>query len=240
MRRDHRPYTLKRIDLRWQKWYARHFLAPQFESLGRGCTFMKPWHVEIFGGPVELGDFSTVIATPDRKVRLTVWSDLQTCGRISVGRYALICPGVRISAAAEIRVADNCMLAQGVFITDADWHGLYDRSQPIGSTAPVRIEPNVWIGDSALVCKGVRIGENSIIGAGAVVVRDIPANTVAVGNPAVPMKTLEAGRPIRTRGDWLSEPEALAAQFAAIDRHLMRGNTWTGWIRSRLWPGKGD
>ena len=155
MRNDHRPYLLKRLDLGFQKWYVQRFLHPQFEFLGPGCTFMKPWHVEIFGGPVSLGDYSTVIATPDRKVRLTVWSNREGTGRIAIGKYGLLCPGVRISAATEITVGESCMLAQGVFLTDADWHGVYDRSESVGQTIPIRIGNNVWIGDSAIVCKGV-------------------------------------------------------------------------------------
>jgi len=240
MRRDHRPYILKRIDLNFQKWYANHFLRPQFEHLGRGCNFMKPWHVEVFGGPVSLGNYATVIATPDRKVRITVWSDLQESGKIGIGNFALICPGVRISAATEIVIGESCMLAQGVFVTDSDWHGVYDRSLAIGNTAPVKIGNNAWIGDSAIVCKGVRIGENSVIGAGSVVVRDIPANAVAAGNPAAVLKYLEPGRPVKTRAEWLADPGKLAAQFDLIDRHLMERNTWTGWIRSLIQPRKGD
>jgi acetyltransferase-like isoleucine patch superfamily enzyme len=238
--RDHRPYILKRLDLNFQKWYANHFLRPQFEHLGRGCRFMKPWHVEVFGGPVSLGNHATVIATPDRKVRITVWSDLQARGKIEIGHFALICPGVRISAATEIVIGESCMLAQGAFITDSDWHGVYDRSLAIGNTAPVRIENNVWVGDSAIICKGVCIGENSIIGAGSVVVRDIPANVVAAGNPAAVLKTLEPGRSIKTRAEWLANPMELAAQFDLIDRHLMKGNTWIGWIRSLIQPHRGD
>lgn len=240
MRRDHRPYVLKRLDLGFQRWYADRFLRPQFEHLGRGCRFMKPWHVEVFGGPVSLGDYATVIATPDRKVRLTVWSDLSGRGRIAIGRFALICPGVRISAATEIAIGESCMLAHGVFVTDSDWHGLYDRSLSIGNTAPVKIGDNAWIGDSAIVCKGVRIGENSVIGAGSVVVRDIPDNAVAAGNPATVLKYLEAGRPVKTRAEWLADPGKLAAQFDLIDRHLMEANTWTGWIRSLIRPRRGD
>ncbi len=240
MRRDHRPYILKRLDLGFQRWYAERYLRPQFDHLGKGCTCMKPWHVELFGGPVSLGDYSTLIATPDRKVRLTVWSDLRGKGRIAIGGYCLICPGVRISAATEITIGESCMLAQGAFVTDADWHGLYDRSEPIGQTAPVHIEDNVWIGDSAIVCKGVTIGKNSIIGAGSVVVKDIPTDAVAAGNPAVVLKHLDPGRPVRTRADWLADPGALAAQFDLIDRHLMRDNTWFGWLRSIIRPRRGD
>jgi acetyltransferase-like isoleucine patch superfamily enzyme len=240
LRRDHRPYILKRLDLNFQKWYANHFLRPQFEHLGRGCSFMKPWHVEVFGGPVSLGNHSTVIATPDRKVRITVWSDLQALGKIEIGHFALICPGVRISAATEIVIGESCMLAQGAFITDSDWHGVYDRSLAIGNTAPVRIGDNVWIGDSAIICKGVCIGKNSIIGAGSVVVRDIPANAVAAGNPAAVLKTLDPGRHVKTRAEWLANPGELAAQFDLIDRHLMEGNTWIGWLRSLIQPRRGD
>ncbi|MCE5262238.1 MAG: acyltransferase [Deltaproteobacteria bacterium] len=201
---------------------------------------MKPWHVEIFGGPVTLGDYATVIATPDWKVRLTVWSEFGASGRIEIGKCSLICPGVRISAATEIVIGESCMLAHGAFVTDSDWHGVYDRGQPIGQTDPVKVENNVWIGDGAIVCKGVRIGENSIIGAGSVVVRDIPANAIAAGNPAVVVKVLDPAKPMKTRADWLADPAALAVQFAEIDRHFMKDNTWLGWLRSLILPRKGD
>lgn len=240
MRRDHRPYILKRLDLGFQKWYADRYLRPQFEALGNGALFMKPWHVELFGGPISLGRYATVIATPDRNVRLTVWSELNVGGRITIGDYCLISPGVRISAATEISIGDNTMLAHGAFVTDSDWHGVYDRGQPIGRTLPVHIGENVWIGDSAIVCKGVSIGNNSVIGAGSVVVKDIPENTIAAGNPAVVLKMLDPERPMRTRRDWLGDPDSLASQFDLLDRHFMRGNTWLGWIRSLILPRHGD
>ena len=50
-------------------------------------------------------------------------------------------------------------------------------------TDPVNIKDNVWIGENVTICPGVTIGENSVIGAGSVVVKDIPANVIAVGNP---------------------------------------------------------
>lgn len=49
---------------------------------------------------------------------------------------------------------------------------------------PIVIGDNVWLGGGAIIMPGVTIGENSVIGAGAVVTKDIPANVVAVGNPA--------------------------------------------------------
>ncbi|HQJ08242.1 MAG TPA: acyltransferase, partial [Deltaproteobacteria bacterium] len=183
MIKDYRPYYIKKIDLLFRDWYTEHYLRPQFRHLGRGGTFMKPWHVVVFGGPVDLGDFANVITTSDHKVRLTVWGAEKGKGSISIGDCCLICPGVRISSATGITIGDSCMMASSVYITDADWHGIYDRTDYIGGTEPITIGNNVWIGDSAVVCKGVTIGDNSIIGAGSVVTRDIPGNTVAAGNP---------------------------------------------------------
>jgi maltose O-acetyltransferase len=59
------------------------------------------------------------------------------------------------------------------------------------AAAPITIGDNVWLGGGAIVLAGVSIGDNSIVGAGAVVTRDLPANVVAVGNPARIVRTLE-------------------------------------------------
>lgn len=56
---------------------------------------------------------------------------------------------------------------------------------------PIVIEDNVWLGGGAIVLPGVTIGANSVVGAGAVVTRDVPANVVVVGNPARVLRSLE-------------------------------------------------
>lgn len=236
MRKDHRPYFVKKAYNRFQKFYLKKFLRPEFERLGRGIHAIKPWHVEVFGGPVRLGSFATLIANGDKKVRLSVWTDRTDVRGIDIGDYCLICPGVRISAAEEIVIGANTMMANGVYITDADWHGIYDRSLPIGATRPVHIGENVWLGDSVIVCKGVSIGKNSIIGAGSVVVKDIPENCIAVGNPAQVVRELDPERKIVTRGDWLSNPGEIGRQFDALDRALLKKNTLWGWLRSIIAP----
>jgi len=236
--KDYRPYYIKKIDLLFRDWYTEHYLRPQFRHLGRGGTFMKPWHVVVFGGPVDLGDFANVITTSDHKVRLTVWGAEKGKGSISIGDCCLICPGVRISSATGITIGDSCMMASSVYITDADWHGIYDRTDYIGGTEPITIGNNVWIGDSAIVCKGVTIGDNSIVGAGSVVTRDIPANTIAAGNPAKPVKELDPSLPMRTRADWFADPGKLTAEIDAIDRDMLKDNTILGWIKSLVFPVK--
>lgn len=63
----------------------------------------------------------------------------------------------------------------------------------VENSKPVKIGNDVWIGGRAVILPGVTIGENSVIGAGSVVTRDIPANVVAVGNPCRVIKTVEEG-----------------------------------------------
>ena len=240
MRKDHRPYYLKNLYNKFQKWYAYYYLAPQCEYFGRGLHFMKPWQVEIFGGPVSLGDYTTVIATPDKKVRFTIWSKDKNSGKIEIGKCCLVCPGTRIMSATSITIGDGCMMAQSVSITDSDWHDIYDRSLSIGKTEAVTIGSNVWIGDSAIISKGVTIGDNAIIGAGSIVVKDIPANAIAVGNPASVLKYLDPEKTLKSRTDWMANPAKLAADFEIIDREMMAGNTLAGWFRSMIFPRKGD
>jgi acetyltransferase-like isoleucine patch superfamily enzyme len=239
VRKDHRPYFIKRAYLKFQRFYAHRFIRPQFESLGEGYTFMKPWHVELFGSPITLGRCAHVIAAPDNRVRLSVWPAREGKGAIRIGDFCLICPGVRIGSADAVEIGSNCMLASKVYITDSDWHDIYNRIAS-GRTAPVTIAENVWIGDSAIICKGVTIGENSIIGAGAVVVDDIPANAVAAGNPARVVKQLNAAEGMIKRERWFSGRAELSREIDQLDRAMLGGNSLLHWVRHLLFPAKGD
>ena len=64
------------------------------------------------------------------------------------------------------------------------------------------------------------IGDNAVIGAGSIVVKDIPANAIAAGNPATVIKYLDPDKPIKTRTQWLADPAKLAADFEIIDRSI--------------------
>ncbi len=239
MRRDHRPYYVKRAWLRLQKQYARHFIRPHLDHLGRGPVFMRPWHVAIFGPGIRLGNYVTVIAAPDGKVRLSVWAEPSEKAAICMGDYGLICPGVRISAAAQVRIGDNCMLASQVYITDSDWHDLYNRIA-VGTPLPVDIGENVWIGDSAIICKGVTIGANTVVGAGSVVTKGLPANVVAAGNPARVIRSLDPQVQMTTRAQWFADPARLYRDFDILDRENLKQNSLGHWLRHLLFPRQGD
>ena len=60
-----------------------------------------------------------------------------------------------------------------------------------GVNKAIEIEDNVWIGSSVTILKGVHIGRNSLIGAGSIVTKDIPENSIAVGNPCKVINSME-------------------------------------------------
>jgi acetyltransferase-like isoleucine patch superfamily enzyme len=239
MRRDHRPFGLKHALLRAERLYARRFLVPHFDAIGPGWFFVRPWHVQVFGPCVTAGAYLNVLAAADLKVRIAVWPGAPGQGAIRIGDHCLISPGVRIGCSCGVTIGNDCMLANGAYITDSDWHGLYDRVGP-GKSAPVMIGDNVWIGDRAVVCKGVSIGDNSVIGAGAVVVDDVPANVVAAGNPARVVKALDPRERFVTRADWFRDAAELFRRMERFDREMLRANTWRHWLRYLLSPSRRD
>ena len=189
----------------------------------------------MFGANVFIDDYPTLIGASDAKIQFTSWNIGDFNGEIKIGKYCLITPGVRIMAAESILIGDACMIAHGVYISDADWHGIYDRAEPVGNTKPVILEDNVWIGDSAIICKGVTIGKNSIIGAGAVVTKNVPPNSIFAGNPAKLVKTLE-DKEFNTRANFLENPKKLAKDFDSLDRYSLGDNTFLNWIKSVFLP----
>jgi len=240
LRRDHRPYFIKRAHLKFQEYYAHYFIKPRFDYLGEGFFFIHPWNIRVFGSPIKVGKYANILTTAEHKVRLTVWPEKKGRGKIKIGDYCLICPGVRISSAEEIIIGDDCMIAGGAYITDADWHDVYDRVWSIGNAAPVHIEDNVWIGDGAIICKGVTIGQNSVIGTRSVVTQTIPPNCIAAGNPARAVRELDLNKRLYKRSDWYADPKKLAQDIDRIDRGNMKQNTMAHWLRTMMFPSKND
>ena len=205
--------------------------------MGKGGAYFKPKYIKVFGKNVSVDDFPTLIGARDANIQFTSWNIGENEGIINIGKYCLITPGVRIMAAEKIEIGDACMIAHGAYISDADWHGIYDRAQPVGNTKPIILKNNVWIGDSAIICKGVTIGENSIIGAGAVVTKNVPENCIYAGNPAKLVKKINEKEFI-TRKDFFSDPEKLAYEFDMLDKFSLKENTLLNWFKSLVKPDK--
>ena len=99
---------------------------------------------------------------------------------------------------------------------------------------------NVWIGDGATICKGVHIGDHSIVAAGAVVAKDVPSGVIVAGNPAVVVKELDPVRERITRRELFADPNGLARFNETLDRYLLKDNDLFGWLRSMIAPRRGD
>lgn len=97
--------------------------------------------------------------------------------------------GTVIGAFCRIELKDNVRCGANTLITDSDWHLDDPRA---GKPAPILIEENVWLGEGAKILKGVIIGKNSVIGAGSVVTKSIPANVIAAGNPCKIIKKIDS------------------------------------------------
>ena len=97
---------------------------------------------------------------------------------------------------SPVHLGAGTFLAPGVCLACAG-HAMdpQQRSQGIGTSRPITLEDNVWVGANAVICGGVTIGSGSVIGAGSVVTRDIPAGVVAAGVPCRVMRPIsEADR----------------------------------------------
>ena len=238
IRQDNRPYWLKRFVSRFVNLYVKYHLSPQFENLGEKPTFMGARHVDIFGTGINVGKSATFVATSDSNIRLTTWNLGEFDGKIFADDYCLFTPGVRIAAATEIKIGKGCMFANGSYVSDADWHGIYKRAEPVGNTKKVELKDNVWIGDRAVVGKGVTIGENSIVAAGGIVVKDVPANVIVGGNPSKIIKELDPSHNMGTRMDLFKDPKALEDLYDYLDKINLKKNNFIGWLRSLTFPSK--
>jgi acetyltransferase-like isoleucine patch superfamily enzyme len=91
-----------------------------------------------------------------------------------------------VGAWTRVSIGDRCLLSDCELV-DNTFHNLDPtrRHDPPdeGTRAPIEIGENVWIGAHALILKGVRIGRDSVVGAGAVVREDVPDRVVVIGNP---------------------------------------------------------
>lgn len=159
-------------------------------ELGRNVRFFGLAHVEKSrAGKVKIGENSVFRSSSTSNLiginRPCIISSHGE-GHLTIGKNCGF-SGTVIGCFRRIVIEDNVRCGANSLITDSDWHLDDPRSS---EPKPVYIERNVWLGVNVMVLKGVRIGENSVIGAGSVVTADIPANVVAAGNPCKVIRPL--------------------------------------------------
>ena len=100
-----------------------------------------------------------------------------------LGKNIFINACCRFQDNGGIEIGDGSLIGQGVTIVTLN-HDLNPKTRHDAAPKPVKIGKNVWIGASCTILPGVTIADNAVIGAGSIVVKSVPENAVAVGNPA--------------------------------------------------------
>lgn len=136
-------------------------LREMFAEIGEGCYIEPPFHANFGGAHVHFGKF--VYAN----FNLTLVDDTH----IYVGDYTMFGPNVTVATAGHPILPEL-------------------REKLYQYNMPVTIGRNCWIGAGAIILPGVTVGDNTVIGAGSVVTKDIPANSVAVGNPCLVLREI--------------------------------------------------
>ena len=174
--------------LRWKTYNM--VVRRRFASFGKGSRIYPPVSLIVGERFISLGEGVTV----GKQVQLTAWDSFQEqrfTPAIVLGDDCSIGDGSHITAVNRIELGRNVLTGKYVLITD-NAHGEADAAmleiapdkRPLVSKGPVIIEDNVWIGEKASILPGVHIGRGAIIGAGAVVTKDVPAGYMALGVPA--------------------------------------------------------
>lgn len=126
---------------------------------------------------------------PRSEVRPPFWCEYGHT--VHVGADVFLNTGVVVVDVVELRIGDGCQIGPGVqLLTPRHPLEAAPRRRGWESGAPVALQENVWLGGGVIVCPGVTIGADSVVGAGSVVTRDLPAGVLAVGNPCRVLREL--------------------------------------------------
>lgn len=134
--------------------------------------------------------FSELIGQPvDESFALfpPVYSDFGK--NIKVGKNVFINSGCCFQDQGGVEIGDGCLIGHQVVFATLN-HDLVPSKRGNMFPAPIRLGKNVWVGSHATILAGVTVGDNAVIAAGAVVAKDVPANTVVGGVPAKVIKTI--------------------------------------------------
>lgn len=149
----------------------------------------------ILGRNTIVREYSRIIVGWEGTLSLRAGTCIERGGEISVGSGATVTIGddtyignyCNIRGDKNITIGEGCYVAQFVSILDGGYkfkNKLDALSRDDYETKSVRIGNNAWIGTGAIILPGVYVGDGAVVGAGAVVTKDVPAFSIAVGNPA--------------------------------------------------------
>ncbi|RMG57869.1 MAG: acyltransferase [Deltaproteobacteria bacterium] len=156
------------------------------EELERGdYTASFPWKKV---GPLWILDQGGKILIGDVKFFDPVRIRVGPRGYVEIGDYTHINHRTEIHCKKKVIIGKYCSIAWDVIIMDTDYHGIGTNPRV---DKPVILEESVWVGNNAIITKGVTIGRGAIVAAGSVVVKDVPPFTIVGGNPAKPLKEIE-------------------------------------------------
>lgn len=173
---------------------SRFGSSPGHVYLGKDCVILGHGHIYLEGRFVALARNRIEAITQHGSHRFTPI--------LQIGDGVSMEYDCHIGCVNEVRIGARVLMASRVYISDHSHGGtnaedlmLAPNERSVISKGPVIIEDEVWLGEGVAVMPGVRIGRSSIIGANAVVTRDIPPFSVAAGIPAQVIKTM---RPVAT------------------------------------------
>lgn len=113
------------------------------------------------------------------------------CGKnITVGKNVFINMCCKFQDQGGITIDDGCLIGHNVTFATLN-HDINPLNRAVMHPLPIKINKNVWIGSNSTILPGVTVGEGSIIGAGSIVTKDVPPNTIAAGNPCRVIKHIK-------------------------------------------------
>lgn len=134
--------------------------------------------------------FSKLIGKPVNDT-LNIFPPFYTdCGKnITIGNHVFFNSGCKFQDQGGITIDDGALLGHNVVLATLN-HCMNPEQRANLEPAPIHIGRNVWIGANAMVLPGVTIGDGAVIAAGAIVTKDVPANTIVGGIPAKKIKNI--------------------------------------------------
>jgi acetyltransferase-like isoleucine patch superfamily enzyme len=120
-------------------------------------------------------------------IRTGTLIDTGYCGSVTVGAGSTLGAFCELRGSGHLRIGSNCLLARNVMIETSE-HSMEDPTIPITEQGvlarPTVVQDGVWIGANVLIRNGITIGDDAVIGANAVVTRNVPPGAIVAGVPA--------------------------------------------------------